>query len=323
MKSLNKRTNSLGIEQLTTDELKSRFKARCVPLETDFHALIDVAEYGRRAVGLNPEQVLNINSGLMLDSSQQLLVKPNTAKGITVDGSGIGVNTSAGNGLTVDNSQLKVALNSAPGLELTGTGLKVRPNTAKGIAVDGSGVGVIANAGKGITVDGSGIGVNTSAGNGLTVDNSQLKVALNSAPGLELTGTGLKVRPNTAQGITVDGSGVGVDSNKIIALIHGCDLYAQARNIRLFTKSDTNPTIIYVYSSGSDVLMTHVQPKLDNKTISSFHGTQNFTGKNTNIVKTMIFETIAKEGSMLGELSIGTPIEPFGFYRVNTQFSKI
>ncbi|AOP98035.1 hypothetical protein [Enterobacter roggenkampii] len=176
MKNLNKRAKSMVIEPLTTDELKSRFRARSVPLETDFHALIDVAECGRRAVGLNPEQTLNTSSGLMLDRSQQLLVKPNTTKGITVDGSGVGVVANAG----------------------------------KGITVDGSGVGVVANAGKGITVDGSGVGVVANAGKGITVD-----------------GGGVGVVANAGKGIRVDESGVGADYIKILALIHGCDLYAE------------------------------------------------------------------------------------------------
>ncbi|RAY96053.1 hypothetical protein DP187_23945 [Enterobacter cloacae] len=137
-----KNTRSRNTDAPTTEELKSRFQARGLPLETDFHDLIDVAECGRRAVGKNPGQTPNPDSGLMLDGTQQLVVKADVARGLAVSGSGVGVNTSAGNGLTVAGNQLKVALGGTPGLELTGTGLQVKADVAGGLAVSGSGVGV-------------------------------------------------------------------------------------------------------------------------------------------------------------------------------------
>ncbi|AOP98026.1 hypothetical protein [Enterobacter roggenkampii] len=247
MDSPKKNTRSRNTDAPTTEELKSRFQARSLPLEKDFHDLIDVAECGRRAVGKNPGQTPNPDSGLMLDDSQQLVVKADVARGLAVSGSGVGVNTSAGNGLTVAGNQLKVALGGTPGLELTGTGLQVKADVARGLAVSGSGVGVNTSAGNGLTVagnqlkvalggtpgleltgtglqvkadvarglavSGSGVGVNTSAGNGLTVAGNQLKVALGGTPGLELTGTGLQVKADVARGLAVSGSGVGVNTS--------------------------------------------------------------------------------------------------------------
>ncbi|RAY96052.1 hypothetical protein DP187_23940 [Enterobacter cloacae] len=142
MNSAKNNTHSRNTDAPTTEELKSRFQARGLPLETDFHDLIDVAECGRRAVGKNPGQTPNPDSGLMLDGTQQLVVKADVARGLAVSGSGVGVNTSAGNGLTVAGNQLKVALGGTPGLELTGTGLQVKADVARGLAVSGSGVGV-------------------------------------------------------------------------------------------------------------------------------------------------------------------------------------
>ncbi|MNJ18646.1 hypothetical protein D3C77_129520 [compost metagenome] len=214
MSSSDNTTLTQGIETLTTDELKARFQARTVPLEADFSDLIDVAECGRRAVGQNPAQTPNPNSGLMLDSGKQLVVKPdavkgievtgsgvgivaNVAKGIAVDGNGVGVNTAVANGLTMDSNQLKVALPASnPGLELTTNGLQVKPNLANGMEVTNSGVGI-----------------NTTVAKGLTMDSNQLKVALPASnPGLELTTNGLQVKPNLAKGMEVTNSGVGINT---------------------------------------------------------------------------------------------------------------
>lgn len=99
--SMSKKTeNTLGIEHMTTDDLKARFKAQTVPLEADFHDLIEVAECGRRALGQNPAQTPNPRSGMVLEDGQ-LLVKPNVAKGIEVTPNGVGVVANAAKGIEV------------------------------------------------------------------------------------------------------------------------------------------------------------------------------------------------------------------------------
>lgn len=42
--------------QVETDKLKAKFMARSIPLQQDFHDLIDMADAGRLAAGLSPAQ---------------------------------------------------------------------------------------------------------------------------------------------------------------------------------------------------------------------------------------------------------------------------
>jgi microcystin-dependent protein len=75
----------------TVEELKEQFKARSIPLESDFAELIDIADIGRKAAGLSPEQDPNTQSGLTLDAQDQLVIKvmPNT--GVVVNDKGVGL----------------------------------------------------------------------------------------------------------------------------------------------------------------------------------------------------------------------------------------
>ncbi len=108
----------------TTSELKERFKARSIPLETDFADLIDMAECGQRAVGHAYGQTLDPTSGLVLNEQEQLKVLVNPNGGIIVDEAGIGINTSPVNGLTIANNNLMVAVSTVnPGLILKDDGI--------------------------------------------------------------------------------------------------------------------------------------------------------------------------------------------------------
>ena len=75
----------------TVAELKEQFKSRSIPLETDFSDLIDVADLGRKAVGLSPEQSPNQSCGLALDNGGQLEVKIKAAAGMMVDETGMSI----------------------------------------------------------------------------------------------------------------------------------------------------------------------------------------------------------------------------------------
>lgn len=85
----------------TTSSLKGRFSAGSIPLDTDFSELIDIAECGRRAIGQSADQTDNTpGAGLTLDTSTatatmgklSVLAKPGS--GITVDGTGVGIDQS-------------------------------------------------------------------------------------------------------------------------------------------------------------------------------------------------------------------------------------
>lgn len=82
-----------------TADLKNKFTAGSIPLDTDFSELIDIAECGRRAIGQSADQSENsVGAGLTLatDSANigKLSVLPKASAGITVDASGVGIDQS-------------------------------------------------------------------------------------------------------------------------------------------------------------------------------------------------------------------------------------
>ncbi|MCQ4054447.1 hypothetical protein [Aeromonas sp. SG16] len=207
---------TFSVTSPTTDELKERFQARSIPLAADFENLIDVAEYGRRALGMHPEQTPNPSSGLQVQESGQLAVKldpgkgmqvvptgmgvvVNETKGLQVDADGIGIRTAAQHGLKLDANHLKLSVSASnPGIELGSDGVKVKPNQAKGVMVEAAGVGI-----------------NTASRHGLKLEDNSLKLALcASHPGIELGDDGVRVKHNPSAGLTVNESGIGVVVNR-------------------------------------------------------------------------------------------------------------
>lgn len=111
---------------IPVQDLKARFQARSIPLETDFADLIDVADCGRKAVGLSPDFPPVQETGLNLDDTTGLLtVKPDPAGGLAVSAAGTAVKPDPAGGLIVST-----------------TGAAVKQNAARGVIVDANGVGV-------------------------------------------------------------------------------------------------------------------------------------------------------------------------------------
>ncbi|WP_157639368.1 hypothetical protein [Burkholderia ubonensis] len=253
MSNRNKTATPQAIKDLTTDALKARFQQRSIPLERDFADLIDVAEYGRRAVGTNPEQKPNPASGLELDVGGQLVVKPNTASGIKVDSSGVGVVIDASKAVTVSSAGVGVNVQANQGLAAGSSGLRVVPNAASGIKVDSSGVGVnvqanqglaasssglrvVPNAASGIKVDSSGVGINTSVSNGLTTNGNYLRIAIDSG----------------RSGLTIKSNGLSASDDiyiKMTAQLHNASFYGVSGAVAAFV-TNTNPCYVYVYGRG-------------------------------------------------------------------------
>ncbi|WP_036768140.1 phage tail protein [Photorhabdus australis] len=86
----NKENTKIELKDLSADDLKDRFKAGSIPLQTDYKHLIDMADIGRKATGQAPGQADNPNSALKLDEHGRLVVK--AGNGITVDENGIKIN---------------------------------------------------------------------------------------------------------------------------------------------------------------------------------------------------------------------------------------
>ncbi|RUL78802.1 phage tail protein [Dyella choica] len=98
-----------------TNALKEAFSAQKIPLQTDFSNLIDVADCGRKAVGLSPGQS-GPGAGLQLDDATGLL-SINDGFGLQVAGNKLEVNRGAGLTSGTDGS-VAVA---------TGSGVMINP----------------------------------------------------------------------------------------------------------------------------------------------------------------------------------------------------
>ncbi|PXX59077.1 Phage Tail Collar Domain [Pseudomonas sp. LAMO17WK12:I10] len=72
-----------------TADLKEKFSAQKIPLQTNFSDLIDVADCGRKAVGLSPGQLGGTGLGMQLDAESRLAVI--AGPGINVDSAGVSV----------------------------------------------------------------------------------------------------------------------------------------------------------------------------------------------------------------------------------------
>lgn len=189
------------------DALKERFKAGSIPLQTDFADLIDLANMGRQAVGGEKGQTGPAN-GFTLSSEGRLELKPNVAKGISVDQDGIAVKVNTNNGLTVTSAG--IAIKDGLGLEFSSTGqlnLKVK----KDGGVNGGPEGASVISGNGIAVTSSGVNIKLAKGasaNGGGGQGTDRFTSLGRAGGLELSSNGLSV--DAGNGIQIDPQGVSI-----------------------------------------------------------------------------------------------------------------
>ncbi|QXF33921.1 hypothetical protein CE143_12785 [Photorhabdus luminescens] len=219
-------------ESLSADDLKKRFKAGSIPLQTDYEQLIDIADIGRKAVGQVP------GAGLKLDDNGTLNLKMGTIPSkdfsplilekdiLSVDlGSGLineknGISVGQGNGIVVNAAN--VAVKADNGISVDGKGVSVK--AGNGISVGEKGVEVKAKDKGSISVDSDGIAVKCWDGGGIVVtDNTGLYLKLeggnssnawSGVSGLSLSTKGVKVK--AGNGIKVDDKGVSIDPNKVL-----------------------------------------------------------------------------------------------------------
>ncbi|MCC8458336.1 phage tail protein [Photorhabdus aegyptia] len=233
------------VEGLSAEDLKKRFKAGSIPLQTDYEQLIDIADIGRKAVGKAPQQNgLGPETGLKLDSDGTLSLKMDTIsklndKGfsplmlkndiLSVDlGSGLinkdnGISVGQGNGIVVNKDDIAVKADN--GINVDGKGVSVK--AGNGISVSGNGVEVKAKNNGSISVDSDGIAVKYWDGGGIVVtDNTGLYLKLeggsssnawSGVSGLSLSTKGVKVK--SGNGIKVDSNGVSVNVEAIASAL--------------------------------------------------------------------------------------------------------
>lgn len=211
------------------DALKARFKAGSIPLQTDFADLIDLANIGRRAVGREEGQA-GPAYGFTLSSEGRLELKPNAAKGVTVDQDGIAV--IPGKGIQVDSEGINVKIHpNSSGLDCNAKGLLVKPG--KGIKVDNNGVYLplgwgLKHGGEGLDVlckENGGLNANKDgtrviSGNGIAVNSSGVNVKLakgthtNGGEGQGING----ITSGNAGGLSLSGEGLSVDAGSGIQI---------------------------------------------------------------------------------------------------------
>lgn len=168
------------------DALKARFKAGSIPLQTDFADLIDLANMGRQAVGGAEGQTGPAN-GFTLSSMGRLELKPNAAKGISVDKDGIAVKAEGNKGLQVTNNGVSVKPGNGIAVNSSGVNIKLakgaNTNGGEGHGTDGAtsgnggGLNLTANglsidAGDGIQIDSKGVSIKLAANSGLSADET-------------------------------------------------------------------------------------------------------------------------------------------------------
>lgn len=129
----------------TTSALKARFAAGAVPLDTDFAALIDMAECGRRAVGKSADQTSNTaGAGLQIaadsDAANKGKLSVKLGKGLLFDNGSVRVGE--GTAIQVEGSNVNVKM--GVGTEIANGSLSVKAD--KYIKVSSSGVRVDTDA---------------------------------------------------------------------------------------------------------------------------------------------------------------------------------
>ncbi|ERT10557.1 tail fiber protein [Photorhabdus temperata] len=229
--------NNNNNEDPSADDLKKRFKAGSIPLQTDYEHLINIADIGRKATGQAPKQN-GPGVGLKLDDSGTLNLKIGTITNkdfsplmlkediLSVDlGSGLinkdnGICVGQGNGIVVNTDN--VAVKAANGINVGVDGVSVK--AGNGISVGKEGVEVKAKNNGSISVDSDGIAVKCWDGGGIVVtDNTGLYLKLEGGSGsnawsgisgLSLSKSGVKVK--AGNGIKVDDKGVSIDPDKVL-----------------------------------------------------------------------------------------------------------
>ncbi len=100
---------------LPTENIKKKFGPQRIPLAQDFADLINIADCGRKALGLSPDQEKKgPGPGLTTDNDDRLAVKPDVTNVVKVGEDGVGIRT--GVGLNVIGESEKTLVVGSPAL---------------------------------------------------------------------------------------------------------------------------------------------------------------------------------------------------------------
>lgn len=221
----------------STDDLKERFKAGSIPLQSDFADLIDMAAVGASATGVASGQDGTPGMAMRITAAGKL--EPNLDPfdfSSVSDGQGVSP-------IRIDTSTNKMVVDINQGLTASVSGLSVKPS--KGIIVDATGVSVssdnlayIEAAARGVGKfngqDGkAGLGMKYSSNGKLDLnantynfgtEGGYMPITVNTATNMPVvdlwygmenhSSGGLSIIPST--GIKVDSSGVSVDMGYVV-----------------------------------------------------------------------------------------------------------
>ncbi|NHB88007.1 tail fiber protein [Photorhabdus tasmaniensis] len=218
---LNLENINLKSSSPSADDLKKRFKEGSIPLQTDYADLINIADMGRKACGLAPQQngpgkglklgddgTLNLKMGEISSQDFSPLILEKDILSVDL-GSGLvnktnGICVGTGNGIVVNNNN--VAVKPANGITVDSNGVSVKPNN--GINVDTNGVSVKVKD-KTINVESTGISVRL--GWGIKIGDG---LDIKASNGINVDSNGVSVK--AGNGITVNSNGVSIDPNKVL-----------------------------------------------------------------------------------------------------------
>ncbi|MBD2824875.1 tail fiber protein [Xenorhabdus szentirmaii] len=209
-----------------TDKLKNKFKEGSIPLQIDFSQLIDIADVGRKACGLAPQQN-GPGTGLTLGNDGTLNLKMgtidhNNSSPLTLDqdilavslGRGLtnksdGISVGQGHGISVYSQSVAVKVAANKGLVVDGNGIAIKPGN--GIKFNPEGALEAESADSSITVDSAGIKV--KAGKGIKVGDG-LEVHLHADGAIGNSSSGIRIK--TGNGLKIDNDQVTIDPNTLL-----------------------------------------------------------------------------------------------------------
>lgn len=188
----------------------------------DFKNLIEIADVGRKAVGLSADQSTNDpGNGIAVTDDGKLQVKANTSAGIQVDADGVAIQADV-NGFKFADGKLSLKKGAGWDFAPNGdidiqvddnggilcareVGSKLSIKTGSGIKLDG---GVAVNYGRGLRITNGAL--EAHPGDGLTTDTDDRNLCVRVKDGVKIDGDHLTVKAAESGAINVDSGGVWV-----------------------------------------------------------------------------------------------------------------
>ncbi|BEM90366.1 hypothetical protein SME46J_48360 (plasmid) [Serratia marcescens] len=204
-------------KSVSVEALKIAFKEGATPNEEDYHALIDLAAVGGKALGGNDNIPPKLSPGMGLQMEKgQLAVKVKKDAGVTLDGYGVSVKGDE-NTVTVTAAGVGIKVKANGGLEANAEGLEIKLAEKGGLKADNDGLAVQVAPDKGLEIDAkTGLKVKLKAGKDNYIESTDAGLAI-TPQGIDAIKTALKSASLDALDSAVKGTSQGykLDSNLV------------------------------------------------------------------------------------------------------------